>query len=54
MCFSESLNFNKTIKQIKLADLKLVSWELIHFGVIARLFRQIVDHNSKFVQSSSI
>ena len=29
--------------------LKLVSHELIHFGVIARLFRQIGGHSSRFV-----
>ena len=30
-------------------SLKLVSQELIHFGVIARLFRQIGVHSGRFV-----
>ena len=35
-------------------ELKLVSQELLHFGVIARLFRQIGGDRSRFVLCSSI
>ena len=34
--------------------IKLVSKELLHFGVIARLFRQIGGHSGRFVLCSSI
>ena len=34
--------------------IKLVSLELLHFGVIARLFRQIGGHSSRFLLCSLI
>ena len=40
----KSTNSHKTTENVK-----LVSQELIHFGVIARLFRQIGGHSSRFV-----
>jgi hypothetical protein len=40
---------NKETIKDQLPNVKLVSWELIHFGVIARLFRQIGGHSSRFV-----
>ena len=39
--------------EIQPFQIKLVSKELIHFGVIARLFRQIGVYSSRFVLSCS-
>ena len=46
--FKAQMENKETIKD-QLPNVKLVSWELIHFGVIARLFRQIGGHSCRFV-----
>ena len=37
------------IAEFQASRIKLVSYEFIHFGVIARLFQQIGVHSSRFV-----
>ena len=42
------------VKEMVGTPLKLVSQELIHFGVIACLFRQIGHHSLLFSQTAAI
>ena len=46
---SQCISWSTHISMTSVVELKLVSYELIHFGVIACLFRQIGGHSSRFV-----